>query len=415
MTNTTSAPDAAERPGLRAVWPALLALAIGGFAIGTTEFASMGLVPQIAVDFGVGDPAAGWVVTAYAIGVVVGAPTLTVAAARFNRKRTLLLLMGMFVVGHVFSVLATSLDLLVLARFLAGLPHGAFFGVGAVVGAAIAGPGNRAKAIGAMMAGLTVANMIGVPFSARVGQLLGWRAMFVVVGVLGIITLFAIWRMVPSRIEAPTNGIRSELRALRNGPLWIGFIAGGIGFGGLFAVYTYVGGLVTDVGQMPESAVPLVMGLFGLGMTIGVLIGGRLTDNGVLRTVFLGLTSTILTLILLGLTGNNSIALVIWMFGLGVASQILGLSLQAWLMDLSPLAPALGAALCHSALNLGNAEGAFLGGLVIDAGWGYLGTAWVGAIVTAVGMVILLLVGRQRVDKPDVRKRVQDALDSPTG
>lgn len=400
--------------GLRAAWPALLALAIGGFAIGTTEFASMGLVPQIAADFGVGDPEAGWAVTAYAMGVVVGAPTLTVAAARLNRKRTLLLLMGMFVVGHVFSVLANSLDLLVLARFVAGLPHGAFFGVGAVVGAAIAGPGNRAKAIGAMMAGLTVANMVGVPFSARVGQLFGWRAMFVIVGVLGIVTLIAIWRMVPRHIEAPTNGVRTELRALRNGPLWIGFLAGGIGFGGLFAVYTYVGGLVTDVGKMPESAVPLVMGLFGAGMTIGILIGGRLTDNGVLRTVFLGLISTILTLVLLGLTGHNSVALVIWMFGLGVTSQILGLSLQARLMDLSPAAPALGAALCHSALNLGNAEGAFLGGRVIAAGWGYLGTAWAGALLTVVGMVILLVAGRQRIDRPDVRKRVQDALAAQT-
>ncbi len=414
MTKAVSR-DGVTGPALRAAWPALLALAIGGFAIGTTEFASMGLVPQIAADFGVADPAAGWAITAYAMGVVVGAPTLTVAAARFNRKHTLLLLMGMFVVGHLFSVLASSLNLLVLARFVAGLPHGAFFGVGAVVGAAIAGPGNRAKAIGAMMAGLTVANMIGVPFSARVGQLLGWRAMYVIVGALGIITLIAIWRMVPSRIDTPTNGIRYELRALRNGPLWISFVAGGVGFGGLFAVYTYVGGLVTEVGKMSESAVPLVMGLFGLGMTIGVLIGGKLTDNGVLRTVFLGLISTILTLVLLGLTGHNSVALVIWMFGLGVTSQILGLSLQARLMDLSPLAPALGAALCHSALNLGNAEGAFLGGRVIAATGGYLGTAWAGAGVTLIGMVILLIAGRQRVDRPDVRKRVQEALASPTG
>ena len=411
MTETQS--STVNTPTHRA-WPALLALAIGGFAIGTTEFASMGLVPQIASDFSASVPSAGWVITAYAIGVVIGAPILTAAAARLERKKVLLLLMGMFVVGHVFSVVASSLNLLVLARFIAGLPHGAFFGVGAVVGAAIAGPGNRAKAISAMMAGLTIANMLGVPFSARIGQVLGWRAMFVVVGALGLVTLVALWRMIPTGIGVEGGGARSEIRALRNGPLWIGFIGGGIGFGGLFAVYTYIANIVTDVGGMSEGFVPLVMGLFGLGMTIGVVIGGRMTDDGVLRTVFIGLTATVLTLVLLGLTGQNSVLLVVWLFGLGVTSQILGIALQSRLMDLSPMAPALGAALCHSALNLGNAEGAFFGGLVIDSGWGYLGTAWIGAILTVIGLGILLLFGRQRTTAPDLKKRVHEALEGPT-
>ena len=397
---------------MRTARPALLALAAGGFAIGTTEFASMGLVPQISADFGASVPATGWIITAYALGVVVGAPLLTVVGSRIERKKMLLILMALFVLGHIFSVVAGNLNILILARFLAALPHGAFFGAGAVVGAAIAGPGNRAKAIGAMMAGLTLANMLGVPFSTRIGQLLGWRAMFVVVGVLGLITLVAIWRMVPAHAVAPGRSARSELRTLRNGPLWIGLIGGGIGFGGLFAVYTYVAPLVMEVGGMGEATVPLIMGLFGLGMTVGVVIGGRMADHGVMRTVFISMAATIATLVLLGLTGTNSIALVACLFGLGVVSQIVGIALQARLMDLSPLAPALGAALSHAALNLGNAEGAFFGGLVIDAGWGYLGTAWIGAILTATGLIVLVVFGRTQTQE-DVATRVRASLARP--
>lgn len=405
----TSATDG-QTPGLRAAMPALLALAVGGFTIGTTEFASMGLVPLFASDLGVSVPTAGHAITAYAVGVVAGAPTLTVLAARIERKKLLLILMGMFVVGHVLSALAGSMGLLVLARFVAGLPHGAFFGVGAVVGAAVAGPQHRGRAIGMMMAGLTVANMIGVPLTTRVGQLWGWRATFVIVAVLALVTMVALWRLVPAGSAPASASVAGELRALRNGPLWIAFAAGAIGFGGLFAVYTYVAPLVTEVGGMSEATVPLVMGLFGLAMTVGVLVGGRLVDRGVLRTVVLGLVSTLLALVLLGATGASPVMLVVGLVALGVTSQVLGLAMQARLMDLSPLAPSLGAALCHSALNAGNAEGAFVGGLVIDAGWGYLATAWVGAALTAVGLVIILVAGRQRVGVP-VAERVRRSLE----
>ncbi|NKX93043.1 MFS transporter [Sanguibacter hominis ATCC BAA-789] len=390
--------------------PALLALAVGGFTIGTTEFASMGLVPLIADDLAVSVPTAGHAVTAYAVGVVAGAPTLTVLAARVERTRLLLILMGMFVIGHVLSALAGSMGLLIVARFLAGLPHGAFFGVGAVVGAAVAGSQNRGKAIGMMMAGLTIANMIGVPLTTRVGQLWGWRATFWIVAVLALLTMLALWRLVPRGAGGEGSSVRGEVRALGNGPLWIAFAAGAIGFGGLFAVYTYVAPLVTEVGGMADSSVPLVMGLFGLAMTVGVFFGGRLVDRGVLRTVVLGFVSTLLALVVLGATGSAPVMLVVGLVALGVTSQVLGLAMQARLMDLSPLAPSLGAALCHSALNAGNAEGAFVGGLVIDAGWGYLSTAWVGAALTAVGLVIVLVAGRQRVGLP-VAERVRRSLE----
>ena len=405
----TAATDG-QTPGLRAAMPALLALAVGGFTIGTTEFASMGLVPLIADDLAVSVPTAGHAVTAYAVGVVAGAPTLTVLAARVERTRLLLILMGMFVIGHVLSALAGSMGLLIVARFLAGLPHGAFFGVGAVVGAAVAGPQNRGKAIGMMMAGLTIANMIGVPLTTRVGQLWGWRATFWIVAVLALLTMLALWRLVPRGAGGEGSSVRDEVRALRNGPLWIAFAAGAIGFGGLFAVYTYVAPLVTEVGGMADSSVPLVMGLFGLAMTVGVFFGGRLVDRGVLRTVVLGFVSTLLALVLLGATGSAPVMLVVGLVALGVTSQVLGLAMQARLMDLSPLAPSLGAALCHSALNAGNAEGAFVGGLVIDAGWGYLSTAWVGAALTGVGLVIVLVAGRQRVGLP-VAERVRRSLE----
>ncbi|PFG35341.1 DHA1 family inner membrane transport protein [Flavimobilis soli] len=405
----TAATDG-QTAGLRAAMPALLALAVGGFTIGTTEFASMGLVPLIADDLAVSVPTAGHAVTAYAVGVVAGAPTLTVLAARVERTRLLLILMGMFVVGHVLSALAGSMGLLIVARFLAGLPHGAFFGVGAVVGAAVAGPRNRGKAIGMMMAGLTIANMIGVPLTTRVGQVWGWRATFWIVAVLALLTMLSLWRLVPRGAGGEGSSVRDEVRALRNGPLWIAFAAGAIGFGGLFAVYTYVGPLVTEVGRMSTESIPLVMGLFGLAMTVGVLVGGRLVDRGVLRTVVLGFVTTLLALVLLGATGSAPVMLVVGLVALGVTSQVLGLAMQARLMDLSPLAPSLGAALCHSALNAGNAEGAFVGGLVIDAGWGYLATAWVGAALTAVGLLVVLAVGRQRTGLP-VAERVRRSLE----
>lgn len=393
-TTTTGTPADALDPGLvrrRARLP-LLALALGGFSIGTTEFTTMGLLPQIADDLQVSIPAAGHVITAYALGVVVGAPVLTTVAARMDRRTLLLVLMAAFTIGNVLSALAPTAGWLVAARFAAGLPHGAFFGVGAAMGAHVAGPGRRAQAVATMMAGLTIANVVGVPLSTVLGQAFGWRAAFVAVGALGLATLAALWRFVPGLAVADGVSVRTEVRALRNARLWVVCAAGAIGFGGMFAVYSYVAPLLTDVTGVAEATVPLVLALFGVGMTVGTLLGGRLADRSVPRTVLLGFATTIVALVLIAVVAQWVVPGVLAIVALGVTSQVLGIALQSWLMDLSPQAPSLGAALCHSALNVGNAAGAWAGGVVIAAGLGYLAPAWVGAGLTAAGLVIAVFV-----------------------
>lgn len=400
-TDTGPRPRGSAAPDLK-VRLALGALAVGGFTIGTTEFATMGLLPQIGADLGVSDPVVGHAITAYAVGVVVGAPLLTVAAARMSRQRLLLWLMGFYTVANVLSAAAPGIEALIAGRFLAGLPHGAFFGVGAAVGAAVVGPARRGFAVAMMMTGLTVANVVGVPLSTAVGQQLGWRTAFVLIGVLGAVTVLGVWRFVPHD-GAVDSSVRQEVAALRNRPLWIGFLAGAVGFGGLFAVYTYVAPMVTKVTGMSDGAVPLVLAVIGVGMTVGTLLGGRLADRDVLRTVVGGFVATAVVLVAIGLLGHLPVPAVVTLFLLGVTSQVLGLSMQTRLMDLSPAAQSLGAALCHSALNVGNASGAFFGGLVIASGWGYLAPAWTGLVLTLLGLALLLAFGRQRVPEAQGR------------
>ncbi len=387
---------------------ALFALALGGFGIGTTEFATMGLLPEVADDLTVSIPVAGHAITAYALGVVVGAPTLAALGARLDRRRLLLLLMVAFTVGNVLSAFAPTMGWLVLARFLAGLPHGAFFGVGAVMGTAVVGPERRGRAVAAMMAGLTVACAVGVPLTAIVGHAVGWRWSFVGVGVLGLATLAALHAWTPSLPPPPGTTVRTELAAVRNRRLWIAFGAGAIGFGGMFAVYSYVKPLLTEVTGLDVALVPLVLALYGIGMTAGTVLGGRLADRSVLGTVIGGMVATIVVLVAIALVGASPVPAVLALVLLGVTSQVLGLSLQTRLMDVSPAAPSLGAALCHSALNLGNAAGAFAGGLVIAGGLGYLAPAWVGAGLTALGLLVVLTVGRGTGTTPSAPARPED-------
>ncbi|WP_240675565.1 MFS transporter [Cellulomonas endophytica] len=373
---------------------ALVALALGGFSIGTTEFATMGLLPEIATDLDLTIPGVGHAITAYALGVVVGAPTITALAARVDRRRLLLLLMVAFVVGNVGSAFATDGTTLVAARFVAGLPHGAFFGVGAVLGTAVVGRARRGQAVAAMMTGLTLACAAGVPLAAVVGTAVGWRWSFVGVGLLGLATLAALALWAPSLPAAPGATVRGELGALRSRPLWVAVGGGAVGFGGMFAVYSYVKPLLTDVTGLDVGTVPLVLALFGIGMTVGTVLGGRLADRSVLATVLSGMVATAAVLVVLALVATRPVPAVAALVALGVVTQVLGLALQTRLMDLAPAAPSLGAALCHSALNVGNAGGAWAGGLVIAAGLGYVAPAWVGAAVTLVGLVVLLVAGR---------------------
>ncbi len=421
MSSTRTAPTdtgpgalpGSSRGALPGAGLALLALALGGFGIGTTEFATMGLLPEIASDLDVSIPVAGHAITAYALGVVIGAPTLAALGARLDRRRLLLLLMVAFTVGNVLSAFAPTAETLIGARLLAGLPHGAFFGVGAVMGTAVVGPERRGRAVAAMMTGLTVACAVGVPLTAVVGHVVGWRWAFVGVGVIGLLTLLALHAWTPSLPADPAASVRRELGALRNTPLWIAFAAGAVGFGGMFSVYSYVKPLLTDVTGLDVALVPIVLALYGVGMTAGTLIGGRLADRSVLGTVVGGMVATIVVLVAIALVGPYPAAAIPAIVLLGVTSQVLGLSLQTRLMDVSPDAPSLGAALCHSALNLGNAAGAFLGGLVIAAGWGLLAPAWVGAVLTAVGLLVVVTVGR--TPPPAASAPTGPGVSAPTG
>jgi MFS transporter, DHA1 family, inner membrane transport protein len=370
--------------------PALLSLALGGLCIGTTEFAAMGLLPLIASSLGATIPQAGHIISAYALGVVVGAPLLTVLAAKWDRRLLLMALMSFYSAGNILSAFAPNLGALILGRFLAGLPHGAFFGVGAVMGAFVAGPERRGRAVAVMMAGLTVANVVGVPLVTWAGQALGWRLSYLVVGALGLATVAAIAKWIP---RLPVHGeasVSGEIAALANAPLWIVFASGAVGFGGMFAVYSYVSPLLTATAGLPSAAVPLVLSLFGAGMTVGALAGGRMADRSVLATALAGFALTALVLLGLALAANRAWAAVLGIFALGVVTQTLAISLQSRLMDLSPRAPSLGASLCHSGLNIGNAAGAWLGGFVLAAGYGNLAPAWVGLGLTLAGGLLFL-------------------------
>ena len=383
----------------RSVGLSLAALALGGFAIGTTEFATMGILPLVASDLHATIPAAGHLISAYALGVVVGAPLAAVAAARMERRKLLLLLMAAFTLGNLVSAIAGSFSLLLIARFASGLPHGAYFGIAAVVAASLVPPERKARAVARVMLGLTVANILGVPLSTFLGQSLGWRSTYVTVTVIGALTLLALLYAVP-RIEAHQDASpRQELRALQQSQVWLTLLIGAIGFGGLFAVYSYIAPTMTTVSGLSVGSVPLVLAVFGVGMTIGTLVGGRLADWSLDRSIAIGLALTTVVLISFALTAHIAALAVLLVFLLGATGALMTPALQTRLMDVAPEGPSLAATMNHSALNLANAMGAFLGGLVIAAGYGYTAPALVGAVLAIAGLGVLavaVLVGRRQ-------------------
>ncbi|MGO1286504.1 MAG: MFS transporter, partial [Brachybacterium sp.] len=367
----------------------ILAMSLGAFAIGTTEFASMGLLPQIARDLGVSIPQAGMLITLYALGVVVGAPLVTIAAVRMPRARLLVLLIALIGVGNLLSAMADSYTVLAASRFLSGLPHGAYFGVASLIAARLSPAGRRARSVSLVMLGLTIATMIGVPASTALGQSVGWRSAYVIVVVIAAITALAVWRLVPEPEGAGTTGsIRAELGALRRAQVWFALGIGSIGFGGMFAVYSYIGEIVPGVMGLGERAVPMALFVFGLGMTLGNILAGRLADRSVYGTIFLGLIGMALSLAVFALVAQNAIAGILLLLAIAITSQMMGPSLQLFLLDASPDAPSLAAALHHSALNIGNSLGAALGAAVLAAGWGLLAPAWTGVGLAVLGLGI---------------------------
>ncbi|WP_433721297.1 MFS transporter [Microbacterium laevaniformans] len=379
---------------------ALLSLAIGSFGIGMTEFVVMGLLPNISADLlpatWASSPEdavaqAGWLITLYALGVVIGAPTIAGVVAKYPRHRVMLALAAALTLGNTLTLLAPTFELVAASRVLAGPPHGAYFGIGALVAADVMGPGNRAKGVAFVLTGLTVANVVGVPFGTFLGQRFGWRIAFLVVALIFALAAVMIALTVPAHAGDPGRTLRAELRALRIGQVWLTLGVGAIGFGGFFAAYSYVASIVTDVAGAPAAVVPVILIVMGIGMTIGNLVGGHLADRDLKRTMLAGLGALIVVQVLLALTAGALIALGLFIFLVGFVSSVLSPSIQTRLMDVAGDNQSIAAALNHSALNIGNATGAFLGGVVIAAGFGFVAPVWVGALLAASGLVLALV------------------------
>ena len=393
-TTTVTAPAAPPSPDVRVpsrvpAWLSITALALGGFGIGTTEFATMGVLPLVTGDLGATIPQGGRLVSAYALGVVVGAPLLAVAGARLPRKVLLLVLMAAFTAGNLLSALAPSFGWLLVARFASGLPHGAYFGIASIVAASLVPPDRRARAVARVMLGLTVANIVGVPLATLLGQQLGWRSTYVAVAVIGGLTVAAVARLVPRVAALPGASPARELGALRRPQVWLTLLVGAVGFGGFFAVYSYITPTLVEVTGLAESGVPVALVLFGLGMTIGTEVGGRLADRGVVRTIALGMAGVLVVLVAFSFTVQHLVTAMVGIFLISAFGSLTLPALQTRLMDVAGDAQSLAAAGNHASLNVANALGAFLGGAVLAAGYGYTSPALVGAALSALGLAVL--------------------------
>ncbi|MCZ7467940.1 MFS transporter [Agrobacterium sp. O3.4] len=367
-----------------------LALAAGGFGIGTGEFAIMGLLPDVATTYGVTVPQAGYVITAYALGVVIGAPIIAILAARMTRRALLLGLMGLFAAGNILSAVAPDFLSFTVLRFITGLPHGAYFGVAALVAASMAPIHKRARAVGRVMLGLTVATLLGTPLATFFGQLLSWRAAFMLVGGIALLTVALLWLFQPrDRVEEGASVWR-ELGAFRRVQVWLTLAIASVGFGGMFSVFSYIAKTTTDVAMMPVSTVSMVLALFGIGMNVGNVVGSRLADISLNGTIGGMLAFNVLVMVVFGMTAHEPfmLCLCVFLIGCGFAACP---AVQTRLMDVAQDAQTLAAASNHSAFNIANALGAWLGGLVIAMGYGYASTGYVGAVLSLLGLGVFLI------------------------
>ncbi|MEW2291440.1 MFS transporter [Streptomyces sp. NPDC006743] len=369
---------------------ALLALAVGAFGIGTTEFVMMGLLPDVADDLHISIPTAGHLVSAYALGVVIGAPLLAALTARMSRRYVLIGLMALFVVGNALSALAPGHGWLLAARFLSGLPHGAFFGVGAVVATGMVPPERKARSVSLMFLGLTVANVAGVPVATLMGQHLGWRATFLGVSAIGVAAIAALALLVPGdhAHAAPASGLRGELAALRSLPVWLALLTTVAGFGALFAAYSYITPMLTGAAGYAETSVTLLLALFGVGATAGNLLGGRLADHSLRGTLFGGLASLAVVLFLFPLLMRAEWSAALAVALLGMAAFVTGSPLQLMVMEKASAAPSLASSANQAAFNLANAGGAWIGGLALAAGFGATSPALAGAVLAVLGLAV---------------------------
>jgi DHA1 family inner membrane transport protein len=364
-----------------------LALAIGGFAIGTTEFATMSLLRYFAHDLGIDEPTAGHVISAYALGVVIGAPVIAVLAARLPRRSLLVGLMAFFALANGLSAFAPSYHWMLLFRFLSGLPHGAYFGIAALVAASLVPTEKRTQAVGRVLLGLTVATIVGVPLANWLGQTVGWRFAFGIVAALAVTCAVLVFLFVSSDGAAPGASPLKELGALKRLQIWLTLATGAIGFGGLFAVYTYLGSTLIDVTRVSAAATPLIFSIFGMGLTAGNLFIPRYADRALMPTAgwLLVWSAAVLALYPMATSHYVTVALDVFAIGMGGA---LATVLQTRLMDVAGDSQALAAALNHSAFNVANAIGPWLGGMTIAAGFGLASTGYVGAGLALGGLVV---------------------------
>jgi DHA1 family inner membrane transport protein len=370
----------------------LIALAIGAFGIGLTEFVIMGLLPDVATDFAVSEAAAGWLISGYALSVVVGALGLTAATVRLPRKPVLVGLLVLFILGNSLTAMASTYEVAMIGRVIAALCHGAFFGIGAVVAADLVPANKKAGAIAIMFTGLTAANVLGVPFGTLLGQYSGWRSTFWAISGIGVIALVGILVLVPA-IKHAAEGIslRKELGAFTSLQVWLSLAITVLGYGGMFGAFTYIAYTLTEVAGFNETSVPWLLMLFGIGLFAGNWIGGRMADKSIDRTLLFFIAALLAVLTAFAALASNPVATMVALFLMGGFGFGTVPGLQSRIMQFAGSAPTLASGANIGAFNLGNALGAWAGGLGIAAGLGYTSPIWIGAAITVAALLVVLV------------------------
>ncbi|WP_156758804.1 MFS transporter [Microbacterium karelineae] len=372
--------------------PGLIALALGAFGIGLTEFVIMGLLPEVAADFAVSEATAGWLISGYALAVVLGALVLTAATTQLPRKPVLLSLIVLFIIGNVLTAIAEDYGVAMIGRIVAALCHGAFFGIGSVVAASLVAPEKKAGAIAIMFTGLTAANVFGVPFGTFLGQQLGWRSTFWAISAIGVLAFIGIAALVP-KLHSPEEkvSVRRELAAFRSGQVWLSLTVTILAYGGMFGAFTYIAYTLTEVSGFDTSAVPWLLVLFGVGLVIGNWLGGRLADRSIDGTLLLFITALVVILALFGVFAGSGIATIIALFLMGGFGFGTVPGLQSRVMNYAGNAPTLASGANIGAFNVGNALGAWAGGVGITAGLGYTSPIWIGALITTAALFVMAI------------------------
>lgn len=369
----------------------LIALALGGFGIGLTEFVITGLLPEVAADYGVTETTAGWLVTGYALAVIVGALGLTAATTRLPRKPVLLGLLVLFVVGNTLSAIAPTYGVMMTGRVIAALCHGAFFGIGSVVAANMVERSKRASAVALMFTGLTASNVLGVPFGTFLGQAAGWRATFWAIAAIGVVALIGVLVLVPAVRSTEVPSLARELSAFRSGQVWLSLGMTVLGYGGMFGAFTYIAYTLTSVSGFPSSAVPWLLIVFGVGLFVGNFAGGKLAARSIDRTLLVVLVVLTVVLAVFALVATSPVLTVIALVLMGAFGFATVPALQTRVMQYADHAPTLASGANIAAFNLGNALGAWIGGLTIAAGLGYTSPIWAGAGITLAAVALTIV------------------------